>query len=250
MQVLDIRGKVAIVTGASSGFGRHFAKTLAARGAKVFAIARRLDALNSLVDEIQSVNGNAEAVQVDVSNWREVAALFRALDRIDIVVNNAGTSGKNFAIDCAEEEWRKTYDVNVHASFSIAQQAARKMIENESGGSIINIASITGIRPGISAAAYSSSKAAVIHMTKALAMEWARFDIRVNAIAPGYFETDLSRELLQSEFGKNMLKRIPQRRFGDLTDLDGPLLLLASDMSAYMTGSVIEVDGGHLASVL
>jgi NAD(P)-dependent dehydrogenase (short-subunit alcohol dehydrogenase family) len=247
---LDVQGKIALVTGASSGFGRHFAKTLAAAGAKVVAVARRQDALDSLANVIRGAGGVAEIARVDVSKWSEVTALFRTIDRIDIVVNNAGTSGKNFALDCAEEEWRKTYDVNVHASFSIAQQAARKMIENKCGGSIINIASITGIRPGVSATAYSSSKAAVIHMTKSLAMEWARFNIRVNAIAPGYFETDLSRELLQSEFGKNMLKRIPQRRFGDLSDLDGPLLLLASNMSAYMTGSVIEVDGGHLASVL
>ena len=169
---------------------------------------------------------------------------------MDILVNNAGTAGKSRAIDCDPAEWRLTFDVNVHGAFFVAQAAARKMRDVGRGGAIVNIASINAFRPGATATAYSASKAAVVQMTQALAMEWARFDIRVNALAPGYFETDLNREFLKSDFGQAMMKRIPQRRFGEEGELDGPLLLLASDASSYMTGAVITVDGGHMVSVL
>jgi NAD(P)-dependent dehydrogenase (short-subunit alcohol dehydrogenase family) len=246
----DLSGRTALVTGASSGFGRRFAEVLARHGAEVVVAARRLDALEDLVGEITAAGGAARAASLDVTDAAAVEQVIADLPGLDIVVNNAGVAGKNRAIDCDADEWRWTYDVNVHGAFFVARQAARRMQALGHGGSIINIASITGFRPGATAAAYSSSKAALIQMTKALAMEWARFGIRVNALAPGYFETDLNREFLLSDFGQTMMKRIPQRRFGVDGDLDGPLLLLASDASAYMTGSVVEVDGGHLASVL
>lgn len=246
----DLSGLTAIVTGASSGFGLHFAGILAAQGAHVVAIARRADRLEALVEEIAASGGTATALALDVSKHDDVARALGKLPQIDIVVNNAGFAGPSRAIDCDEDEWRWTYDVNVNATWFVARAAAAHMIAAKRGGSIVNIASITGIRPGAAAAAYASSKAAVIQLTKALAMEWARHDIRVNALAPGYFETDLNRDLLLSDFGQSMMKRIPQRRFGQMSDLDGPLLLLASDASRYMTGSVIEVDGGHLVSVL
>jgi len=246
----DLSGRTVVVTGASSGFGRRFAATLARHGAKVVAAARRVELLQSLVEEITAAGGCAEAVQVDVANAEEVARTFAALERVDVLVNNAGVGSGTKATELGEAEWRWTYDVNVNAAWFVAREAAMKMIAAGSGGSIINIASITGLRPGGSSAAYASSKAALIHMSKALALEWARHGIRVNAIAPGYFETDLNRDFLLSEAGTAMMKRIPQRRFGRMEDLDGPLLLLASDASAYMTGAVLEVDGGHLVSAL
>jgi NAD(P)-dependent dehydrogenase (short-subunit alcohol dehydrogenase family) len=246
----DLSGRTVVVTGASSGFGRHFAATLARHGAKVVAVARRRELLEGLVDEIAASGGQAEAVSLDVTRAEDVSRAFAALERIDVLVNNAGVGGGTKATDLAESEWRWTYDVNVNASWFVAREAALKMIAAGRGGSIVNIASITGLRPGGSSAAYASSKAAVIHLTKALALEWARHGIRVNAIAPGYFETDLNRDFLRSEPGAAMMKRIPQRRFGRMEDLEGPLLLLASDASAYMTGSVLEVDGGHLVSAL
>ena len=246
----DLSGKTALVTGASSGFGRSFALTLARAGAHVLVAARRAALLETLVDEIAAAGGRGSALSFDVADARSVADAIASAPRPDIVVNNAGVAGTSNAINCEEEEWRWTYDVNVHGAWFVARSAALRMIADGVGGSIINIASITGERPGAGSAAYSSSKAAVIHMTKSLAMEWARHGIRVNALAPGYFETDLNRDFLHSDYGQTMRKRIPQRRFGEMADLDGPLLLLASDASAYMTGSVVAVDGGHLVSPL
>lgn len=246
----ELSGRTAIVTGASSGFGRHFSAVLARAGASVVAMARRGDLLDSLVAEIEAAGGVARALSVDVAKADAVNEAFAAIEQVDIVVNNAGVAGPSTAINCEEDEWRWTFDVNVNASWFVSRRAAQSMIKSGHGGSIINIASITGLRPGASSAAYSASKAAVIQMTKATAMEWARYGIRVNALAPGYFETDLNRDFLRSDYGATMMKRIPQRRFGQMPDLDGPLLLLASDASAYMTGSVIEVDGGHLVSPL
>jgi NAD(P)-dependent dehydrogenase (short-subunit alcohol dehydrogenase family) len=246
----DLTGKVALVTGASSGFGYRFAKVLAANGAHVHVAARRADRLTELVAEIIREGGSATAVQLEVSVETGVSAAIAGIGVLDIVVNNAGVAGASRALDCGEAEWRWTYDVNVHGAWFVARHAARSMVAQGRPGTIINIASITAERPGAVATAYSSSKAAVIQMTKAAAMEWARYGIRVNAIAPGYFETDLNRPLLQSKYGEAMRSRIPQRRFGEFADLDGPLLLLASPASAYMTGSVIVVDGGHLCAAL
>jgi len=246
---VDLSGRTALVTGASSGFGRHFAKILAANGAHVVAAARRVDRLQALVDEIKADGGGAEAVALDVTDAAAVERVIGAIPKLDIVVNNAGVPSGTPAISIALDEWRDVFRTNAEGVFIVAQTAARRMAET-GGGSIINIASITGLRPGAAAVAYGASKAAVIQLTETLAWEWARYAIRVNALAPGYFVTDLNREFLASDFADKMIKRIPQRRYGELAELDGPLLLLASDASAYMTGAVIAVDGGHLVSVL
>jgi NAD(P)-dependent dehydrogenase (short-subunit alcohol dehydrogenase family) len=246
---VDLSGRTALVTGASSGFGRHFATVLAANGAHVVAAARRTDRLRELVAEIEAAGGTAQALTLDVTDAAAVEVAIAALPRLDIVVNNAGVPSGVVAIELPLEEWRQTFATNTEAVFVVAKAAAQKMSQ-AGGGSIINIASITGLRPGPAASAYGASKAAIIHLTQHLAMEWARYGIRVNALAPGYFVTDLNREFLASDFADKMLKRIPQRRYGEFGDLDGPLLLLASDASAYMTGATIAVDGGHLVSVL
>lgn len=246
----DLSGKSALITGASSGFGRRFAMTLAGAGAHVTVAARRASLLETLVDDLRSRGGTATALSLDVSDPIQVSEALSESHRFDIVVNNAGVAGPSCAIDCDVGEWRRVFDVNVHGAFFVARAAAKAMIAHSRGGSIINIASITAERPGAAAAAYSSSKAAVAHMTHALAMEWARHGIRVNAISPGYFATDMTDQFLSSDYGQAMVKRIPQRRFGEMSDLDGPLLLLASDASAYMTGAVLVVDGGHLVGAL
>ncbi|MDE2356219.1 MAG: SDR family oxidoreductase [Alphaproteobacteria bacterium] len=249
MQV-DLSGRLALVTGASSGFGRHFARLLARSGAEVVAAARRTDRLESLVAEIVAEGGRARPLALDVTDVRAVRTAVQALPPLDIVINNAGIGTGDRAIDIEPEAWDATFAANLRGAFFVAQAAARGLIAAGRGGSIINIASITGLRPGPTVAAYGASKAGLIHLTRSLAMEWARHGIRVNALAPGYIETDLNREFLASDFAQAMLKRVPQRRFGDMRDLDGPLLLLASDASAHMTGVVLPVDGGHTVSVL
>ena len=246
----ELSGLTAVVTGASGAFGRHFSRILAEHGAFVVATARRRGPLEGLIAEITAAGGKAVALPLDLLNSGDVARAIEELDRVDILVNNAGIASVTRAIDSEVDEWRKIFDVNVHAVSQFARHAARKMIAGARGGSIINVASIVGIRPNASGASYSASKAAVISMTKSLALEWARYSIRVNALAPGFFATDMNRQYLQNEYSQAMMKRIPQRRFGQLADLTGPLLLLASSASSYMTGSVIDIDGGHLISAL
>lgn len=246
----DLTGKTVLITGASRGFGRAFAHTLAGLGAEVIAAARSADALRELVTEIRSTGGKARAIAIDVSDPASIEAAFADIGKVNVLVNNAGIGGPARALNTSPAQWRDVYATNIDGAFNTACASARRMIETGTGGSIINIASITGIRPGVAVPAYSSSKSAVIGMTRALASEWARYSIRVNAIAPGYFGTDLSQEFLESDYGQAMVKRIPMRRLGELHELTGPLILLASDASTFMTGSVIEVDGGHLCAPL
>ena len=250
MLTANLSGKTALVTGASSGFGAHFSRVLAASGATVIAAARREDRLQALVKDIEGAGGRASALALDVSDHVSVNAAFDALGSVDIVINNAGVSGASRAIDVSAEEWRWTFDVNTHGVFFVAQAAAKAMVARGEGGSIINIASITGLRTAAGSTAYASSKAAVVHLTKCLALDWARYGIRVNAIAPGYFKTDINDAFLESDYGQGLIKRVPQRRTGEYHELNGALLLLASDASSYMTGSCITVDGGHVCSAL
>lgn len=246
----SLAGKTAFVTGASSGLGAHFAGVLSRAGAQVAIGARRVDRLQALADEIRARGGTAHAVALDVTNPAAVAAAFAsaeaALGPIDIVVNNAGIPSHSWALKTSEAEWRDVMSVNLDGVFRVAQEAARRMVATKRPGSIINIASILGMMAKKTLAPYAASKAAVISLTQSLALEFAREGIRVNAIAPGYFATEINGDYWASDAGKRMVKGIPMARIGALGELDGPLLLLASDAGAFMTGSVVTVDGGHL----
>lgn len=255
MEKCDLEGKIAVVTGASSGLGRHFATLLAERGAIVFACARRVEVLEGLSESLRTDGKICHPVVLDVTDPGSVARAFAEIARIagtspDIVVNNAGAAKTRSAVKISEEDWTSIIDLNLNGVFRVAQAAARQMIEAEKGGSIINIASILGLRVARGVASYAASKAAVIHLSKALALEWALHGIRVNAIAPGYIETDLNRDFFQSEGGKRLIDRIPRKAVGALDDLDGALLLLSSAYASNMTGTILTVDGGHLVSEL
>ncbi len=252
--LFDVSGKAALVTGASSGLGEHFARVLAARGAIVVAGARRADRLDRLVAQVRADGGTAHAVALDVTDRASVKeAVSRAADLaggLDVLVNNAGVADTHPSMDLPEENWRRVIDTNLDGAWRVAQAAAQAMLAAGNGGSIVNIASVLGLRVASNLLAYSAAKAALIQLTKALALEWARHGIRVNAIAPGYVETEINSGFFRSEAGQAMVKRIPQRRIGTPRDLEGALLLLASGAGAYMTGSIVVADGGHLVNSL
>ena len=248
--LFDVAGKVALVTGASSGLGESFSRCLAARGAVVVAAARRVDRLQALVRE----GGATHAVALDVTDPASVDAAMRRVEElagpIDILVNNAGIADTKASLEVSESDWRRVLDTNLDGAWRMAQAAAKSMVAAGRGGSIVNIASILGLRQATHLLAYAAAKAALVQATKSLALEWARHGIRVNAIAPGYVVTEMNRDFFASEPGQAVVKRIPQRRVGDPRDLEGALLLLASGAGAYITGSVVVVDGGHLVNSL
>jgi NAD(P)-dependent dehydrogenase (short-subunit alcohol dehydrogenase family) len=251
---VDLTGLSALVTGANGGLGSHFAETLARAGADVAIAARRVDTLSPLRDAIAAIGRRVASIALDVTDPASVGAAFdqaaNALGDITIVVNNAGIAVTKPLLDHTEEDWLRVIDVNLNGAWRVAQTAARHMVRHQRGGSIVNVASVLGLRVALQVPSYAASKAALIHLTKAMALELARHRIRVNALAPGYVETGINREFFASEPGQAIIKRVPQRRIGMPGDLDGALLLLASDAGAYMTGSVLAVDGGHLVSSL
>ena len=250
----DLTGKVALVTGASSGLGVHFARTLAAAGASVALAARRADRLASLQAELQSAGARAVAVELDVQSGDSITAAFAAVEEalgpIDIVVNNAGISIVKPALEMPVEDWDAVVNTNLRGAWLVAQTAGKRWLMAKRSGVIVNIASILGLRTIGQVAPYNASKAGLIHLTRALAMEWARHDIRVNAICPGYIETEMNGDFWKTPAGQRLIDRIPQRRIGKPEHLDGALLLLASDAGTFMTGSVLTVDGGHTVSSL
>ncbi len=252
---ISFDGEVALVTGASSGIGRHLAKTLAAAGARVAVAARRTERLDALVEEIKAAGGDAFAVALDVTDAASVAA---AVDKVEsdfgaigILVNNAGIVVDKPVFETTEDDWDSVLDTNLKGAWLMAREIASRMAEAKRGGSIVNIASFFGFSATAGVHGYSAAKAGLIQLTRTLAVELARHAIRVNAIAPGYVVTDLNRAFLESEAGERIVKRVPMRRFATPDDLDGPLLLLASAAyGGYMTGSIVTVDGGISLSAL
>jgi len=249
--LFSMDGRVALVTGASSGLGRHFASVLHQAGATVVLAARRLDRIEA---EAARLGERARAIPLDVSDEASIVAAFEQLAAdgmlCDVVVNNAGISGSSLILKMETAEWDSVLEVNLRGPFLVAREAARRLVAAKKPGSIVNIASILGLRVAPALAPYMASKAGLIHLTRSMAFEFARYGIRVNALCPGYFATEINTDFLQSETFQASLKRVPQRRIGDLRDLTGPLLLLASEAGAYMTGAALVVDGGHAINSL
>lgn len=249
-----LHGSTALVTGASSGFGRHFGKVLARAGARVVLAARRTERVEEACAQIREAGGEAIAVTLDVTDTDSIAAALDAAEAtfgtVDIVVNNAGITIPKPLLDLGDDDWSAVVETNLNGLAYVTRDAARRMVAAGSGGSIINIASILAHREQALCTSYAAAKAGVVKFTRVAALELAEHNIRVNAICPGYFETDLNQGWLQSEDGQALVNRVPQRRTGDLEDLTGPLLLLASPAGALMTGADLVVDGGHILSGL
>jgi NAD(P)-dependent dehydrogenase (short-subunit alcohol dehydrogenase family) len=245
----DLAGQVALVTGASSGIGRHLAELLAAAGAKVALAARRIDRLAEVARGIEAAGGRCVPITCDVTRSDSVAAAVAAaetaLGALTILVNNAGVVVAKPVLQHTEEEWDHVVDTNLKGAWLMAREFAQHLVDRQRPGRIVNIASVLGVRTIASLPSYTAAKAGLIHLTHVLAMELARHGILVNAIAPGYVETDFNRDFLRSAAGKKLEARIPLRRVGRPEDLDGAMLLLASPAGAYITGAVIAADGGH-----
>jgi 3-oxoacyl-[acyl-carrier protein] reductase len=252
-EIFSLKGRVALVTGASSGLGVQFAKALADNGAVVVLVARRAGRLKALKDEIEGKGGKAIAIEADVTDQAAVARAFDTAEKmfgtVTILVNNAGIAHGGRAVEMPAEEWRKVLSTNLDAVFFWAQEAARRMLAAKKPGAIVNIASVLGLAVAKGAVAYATAKAGVVQVTKALAVELAFKGVRVNAIAPGWFVTEMNDDYLMSEAGVAIKREIPMGRFGNPGDLDGALLLLVSDAGSYITGATIVVDGGQVIQI-
>ena len=252
-EMFSLKGRVALVTGASSGLGVQFAKALTDNGASIALVARRADRLKALKDEIDGKGGRAIAVEADVTDRAAMTRAFDAAEEafgtVTILVNNAGIAHGGRAVEMPPEEWRNVLSTNLDAVFFWAQEAARRMLAAKKQGCVVNIASVLGLAVAKGAVAYATAKAGVVQVTKALAVELAFKGVRVNAIAPGWFVTEMNDDYLASEAGTAIKREIPMGRFGNAGDLDGALLLLASDAGSYITGATIVVDGGQVVGI-
>lgn len=249
--IFDLTGKTAIITGASSGLGKHFAKTLSAAGANLVICARRVQNLEELKNEIDT---EVLVLPIDVTSEESVLSFFsevrNSIGSADILINNAGTSDPKRFKDLDEESWNYVLETNLNGAYRVAKNFTDSLIQDNKSGSIVNIASILGLRVGLNLTSYATAKAGLVHLTKSMALELARSNIRVNAIAPGYILTEINDDFFATEEGQSYIKNIPMNRLGLESDLDGVLLLLSSDASSFMTGSIVPVDGGHLINPL
>jgi 3-oxoacyl-[acyl-carrier protein] reductase len=253
-ELFSLNGRVARVTGASSGLGQQFARALADNGAAVALVARRADRLDAFKAELEKSGARAIAVEADVTDRDAMERAFDAAEKafgtVTILINNAGVAQAALrAVDVSEDEWRRVLSTNLDAVFACAQEAAKRMLAAKKHGAIVNIASVLGLGVSKGALAYAVAKAGVVQLTKALALEWAFKGVRVNAIAPGWFVTEINDDYLNSEAGAAIKRDIPMGRFGNAGDLDGALLLLVSDAGAYMTGATVVVDGGQVVQI-
>jgi NAD(P)-dependent dehydrogenase (short-subunit alcohol dehydrogenase family) len=253
---VNFEGKIALVTGASGGLGARFAKVLAMAGAQVVLASRRTELLKELRAEIEAEGGAAHVVKLDVTDYASIKAAIAHAETeagpIDILVNNSGVSSTGRLLDVTPEDYSYVMDTNLRGSFFVAQETAKRMVARFKGDHrlqhrIINIASVAGLRVLPQIGVYCMSKAAVVQMTKAMAVEWGRYNINVNAICPGYIETGINSEHVNSEQGKKLLDMLPRKRMGQPSDLDGMLVLLASDEAHFINGSIITADDGLMA---
>ena len=250
----DLSGRTALVTGAGAGLGRQFARVLARAGAKVALCARRAEKLEETAAMIAGDGGETLCVTLDVTDPDSVRD---AVDTVGggsglprILINNAGTNRPKFATDTTVEDWDAVLDTNLRGCFLMAKEIGSRLIEAKSTGSIVNIASVLAVRTQKSVSAYMAAKGGLLQLSSSLALEWARYGIRVNTLVPGYFNTEITEEFLQSGPGRKIVANIPFGRVGELEELNGPILLLASDAGSFMTGSALVADGGHLISSL
>ena len=255
LKQFSLNGKTVLITGASSGIGAHLARVASNAGARVVLAARRVERLQQLADDIRFDGGVALAVAMDVTDRASVEAAFDTAEAqlgvVDVVLNNAGIGNGQRVLEVSEEDWRAMLSTNLDGVWRVAQCAAQRLARAQRPGSIINIASILGLRVGTGYSHYSAAKAGVVQLSKSLALELARQRIRVNAIAPGYFKTEMNDAWFDSDKGQAYIREIvPMRRLGNLRELEGPFLLLASEAGAFMTGAVLAVDGGHLVGSL
>jgi NAD(P)-dependent dehydrogenase (short-subunit alcohol dehydrogenase family) len=250
--LFDLDGKVCVVTGAASGLGKRFAETLARHGAAVVCCARRRERIESVAKRVKDGGGTALALPLDVTDSSAYDAFFDSIENelgiVDVLVNNAGISGTGSTLNAERDGWDRTLAVNLTAPFDLGRIVAQRLVAAGKPGSIINISSILGIGANTDAD-YSVSKAALLQLTRSMALDFAPYRIRANTIAPGFFFSEMTDGTIEGEFREKLIEQIPLRRFGRPEELDGLILLLASDASSFMTGATVVVDGGQTCQV-